>query len=246
MNQSVARLLNTKNSSEKLQKPISITILSILKTDAMNTANSIDDYILSFPKAVQTLLQQVRNTIQKAAPKATEAMKYGIPTFVLNGNLVHFGGYKTHIGFYPGAAGVVAFQEDITQYHSSKGAIQFPIDKPIPHALIRKIVLYRVNQNEEKAAQKGKKKTCENGHTFIKSSDCPTCPICEQNRKPASEWMNILSAPARRALENEKITTLAKLAKYKSADILKLHGMGPASIPKLTKVLSDAGLAFKK
>ncbi len=212
----------------------------------MNSADSIENYIQGFPKDVQVLLQEVRNTIQKAAPTATESIKYGIPTFVLNGNLVHFGGYKSHIGFYPGASGIEAFQKEIATYTSSKGAVQFPINKPIPHELIQKIVRYRIEQNEQKAAKKSKKQTCKNGHSFTKSSDCPTCPICERERKPTGEWMQTLSAPARRALENANIITLAKLATYNSAAILKLHGMGPASIPKLKKILSAAGLAFKK
>lgn len=231
-----------------MQKPISITILSNVTKNNMNSADSIDNYIRSFPEDVQVLLQEVRITIQKAAPTATETIKYGIPTFVLNGNLVHFGGYKSHIGFYPGAAGIEAFHKEIASYHNSKGAVQFPINKAIPHALIQKIVRYRVEQNEQKLAKKirNKKQTCKNGHTFTKSSDCPTCPICERERKPAREWMETLSAPAKRALEKANITTLAKLATYEPEAILKLHGMGPASIPKLAKILSAAGLAFKQ
>jgi uncharacterized protein YdhG (YjbR/CyaY superfamily) len=108
--------------------------------------DSIDTYISQFPTEVQTLLTQMRQTIQKAAPNATEAISYQIPTFKLNGNLVHFAGFKRHIGFYPGAAGIAAFQEELTGYKSAKGSVQFPLDKPLPLALVKKIVKFRVEQ----------------------------------------------------------------------------------------------------
>ncbi len=109
--------------------------------------DSMDTYIAAFPPEVQTLLQQLRQTIQKAAPSATEAISYQIPTFRLNGNLVHFAGFKKHIGFYPGAAGMVAFQDELTGYKSAKGSVQFPLDKALPLALVSKIVMFRVKQN---------------------------------------------------------------------------------------------------
>lgn len=89
-------------------------------------------------------------------------------------------------------------------------------------------------------------KTCKKGHSFYKSSDCPTCPICEKEHKPENEFLSLLSAPARRALENNGITTLRKLAKYSEKEILQLHGMGPGSIPKLKETLLREGLFFKK
>ena len=88
-------------------------------------------------------------------------------------------------------------------------------------------------------------KTCPKGHTFYKSSDCPTCPECEKDRKPTNSFLDALSGPARRALENEKITTLKKLAKHSEKEILALHGMGPSTIPKLKQFLKEAGLSFK-
>ncbi len=108
--------------------------------------DSIDAYIAQFPPEVQTLLVQMRQIIQKAAPSATEVMSYQIPTFKLNGNLVHFAGFKKHIGFYPGAAGIAAFQGELAGYKSAKGSVQFPLDKPLPLALVRKIVKFRVEQ----------------------------------------------------------------------------------------------------
>jgi uncharacterized protein YdhG (YjbR/CyaY superfamily) len=108
--------------------------------------DSIDTYIAQFPPEIQTLLVQMRQTIQKAAPNATEAMSYQIPTFKLNGNLVHFAGFKKHIGFYPGAAGIAAFQGELAGYKSAKGSVQFPLDKALPLALVGKIVKFRVEQ----------------------------------------------------------------------------------------------------
>lgn len=89
-------------------------------------------------------------------------------------------------------------------------------------------------------------KTCKNGHQFYKTSDCPTCPICENEKKPKTGFLSLMSAPARRALENNGITTLEKLAKYTESDLLKLHGMGPASMPVLKKALKEIGADLKK
>jgi uncharacterized protein YdhG (YjbR/CyaY superfamily) len=117
-------------------------------------SNSIDAYISNFPEATRVLLEMVRVTINKAAPKAEEAMAYGIPTFRLNGNLVHFAGYKNHIGFYPGPEALKNFKKEISVYKNAKGSVQFPLDKKIPLALITKIVKFRVKQNIEKAKVK--------------------------------------------------------------------------------------------
>lgn len=122
-------------------------------------AATMDEYISGFPKDIQIILQKMRAEIRKAAPEAEEAIKYGIPTFTLNGNLVHFGGFKNHIGFYPTPSGIEAFKKELSVYNGAKGSIQFPIDKPLPFALIGKIVKYRVKKNTEKAKPmaKGKK-----------------------------------------------------------------------------------------
>jgi len=112
----------------------------------MRTARFVDEYISSFPEPTQKLLQQMRRTIRKAAPAATETIKYGIPTFVLNGNLVHFGGFEHHVSFFPTSAPVEVFKRELSDYETTKGTIRFPLDKPLPLALIRKIVLYRVAQ----------------------------------------------------------------------------------------------------
>ncbi|MVN20667.1 iron chaperone [Mucilaginibacter arboris] len=119
----------------------------------------IGSYIESFPKDVQEILEQLRLTIRKAAPDAKETISYGMPAFKLNGSLVYFAAYKNHIGFYPTASGIKAFQQEISVYKNSKGAIQFPIDQPLPLDLITKIVKFRVNENLEKAETKAPKKT---------------------------------------------------------------------------------------
>ena len=96
------------------------------------------------------------------------------------------------------------------------------------------------------AASKGSLRVCEKGHRYYKSSDCPTCPVCEEERKPTDGFLSLLSAPARRALENAGIKTLADLSKHTEAGILKLHGMGPGSLPKLRKALEDEDRSFRK
>lgn len=116
-------------------------------------ANPIDEYIHKQSEAVQKILEEVRTVIKKAAPDAQETIKYGIPTFTLNGNLVHFGAYKNHIGFYPAPSGIEQFKAALSIYQSGKGTIQFPLDKPIPLDLIREVVLFRVKENLEKTKE---------------------------------------------------------------------------------------------
>ncbi len=125
-------------------------------TTAPAPTGNIDAYIAGFPADVQAILQNVRAVIRTAAPDAEEAMKYGIPTFVQNGNLIHFAGFKSHIGLYPTPSGIVAFKKELAVYASSKGAVQFPLDKPIPYALIEKITKFRVK--EDLAGAEAKKK----------------------------------------------------------------------------------------
>jgi uncharacterized protein YdhG (YjbR/CyaY superfamily) len=116
--------------------------------------NTINDYIASFPKDVQKILESIRETVQKAAPEATEKISYGMPTFVLNGNLVHFAAFKNHIGFYPVPSGIEKFKKELSKYKGAKGSVQFPLDEPMPLELIRKIVKFRVKENLAKAKEK--------------------------------------------------------------------------------------------
>lgn len=111
---------------------------------------TIDEYIAEFPEDIQNILEKIRKTIQDTVPEAEEAISYGMPTFKLQGNLIHFAAYKNHVGFYPAPSGIEAFKEEISKYKSSKGAIQFPLDEPIPYDLVEKIVIFRVNENLQK------------------------------------------------------------------------------------------------
>jgi uncharacterized protein YdhG (YjbR/CyaY superfamily) len=121
-------------------------------------ARTIDEYISGYPDDVQEILEKIRMTIRKAAPEAQETIKYGIPTFTLNGNLVHFAAFKNHIGFYPTPSGIEKFRKELSVYEGAKGSVQFPLDKPMPLSLISKLVKFRVKENMERAAPKGKKR----------------------------------------------------------------------------------------
>jgi uncharacterized protein YdhG (YjbR/CyaY superfamily) len=118
-------------------------------------AESIDQYIDGFPPEIQALLRQMRSVIASAAPTASEAIKYSMPTFTLHGNLVHFAGFKNHIGFYPGPSGIHAYTREISKYENSKGAVRFPLDQPLPVQLITKIVKFRVKETLAKEKLKG-------------------------------------------------------------------------------------------
>ncbi|HKR60902.1 MAG TPA: DUF1801 domain-containing protein [Pyrinomonadaceae bacterium] len=121
-------------------------------------AADIDEYIAGFPAEVQKLLEKVRSTIRKAAPKAEEAIKYQIPTFVLNGNLISFAGYKNHIGIYPAPREVAEFKKELSAYKGNKSTLQLPLDQPVPVDLISRIVKYQVKRSEARARAKKKTK----------------------------------------------------------------------------------------
>jgi uncharacterized protein YdhG (YjbR/CyaY superfamily) len=129
------------------------------KTQGMHT---IDEYIQSFPKPVQSKLEQIRHLVRELAPDAQEKISYQIPTFYLKGNLVHFAAFKGHIGFYPTPSGIEAFQKELSKYKNGKGSVQFPMDEPLPMELIRKMIKYRLEKKsgnaygKKKAAKKAK------------------------------------------------------------------------------------------
>jgi uncharacterized protein YdhG (YjbR/CyaY superfamily) len=123
--------------------------------DAFQTT---DEYIEQFSPEVQEILTNVRNVIKEAVPEATEKISYQMPTFYLHENLVHFAAYKNHIGYYPNPSGVEAFKDQLTSYKTSKGAIQFPLNKPIPYELISEIARYRVSESKAKAEAKAAKR----------------------------------------------------------------------------------------
>ncbi|MBE3118269.1 MAG: DUF1801 domain-containing protein [Spirochaetes bacterium] len=114
-------------------------------------AGTVDEYIKSFPQNIRKILEKIRGTIRSAAPSAVEKISYRMPTYWLNGNLVHFAGCAKHIGFYPTPSAITAFQKELSPYETSKGAVQFPIVRPMPLGLIRKMVAFRVRENRKKA-----------------------------------------------------------------------------------------------
>lgn len=129
-----------------------------MATAMKKNITTINEYIADFPVPVQEIMEKLRATIRKAAPKAEETIGYGIPTFKLEGNLVHFGGFKNHVGFYPAPRGIEEFKKELSVYKGAKGSVQFPLDKPLPLGLITKIVKFRVKENLEKAKIKLKRK----------------------------------------------------------------------------------------
>jgi uncharacterized protein YdhG (YjbR/CyaY superfamily) len=116
--------------------------------------SNIDEYIALFPVDVQKKLQGMRTVIKAAAPQAQEKISYQMPTFYLNGNLVHFAAFKNHIGFYPAPRGIEAFQQELSVYKGAKGSVQFPMDEPLPLELISRIVKFRVAENLKNAEMK--------------------------------------------------------------------------------------------
>ncbi|NMN39115.1 iron chaperone [Pedobacter sp. SG918] len=115
---------------------------------------NIDQYIANFPIETQKLLHQIRETIHKAVPEANEVISYGMPAFKQNSVLVYFAGYAKHIGFYPTGSGIEAFKEEFTQYKWSKGAVQFPLNKPLPLDLITRIAKFKAERDSEKIKKK--------------------------------------------------------------------------------------------
>lgn len=118
--------------------------------DKRQTYESIDEYINTFPEPIQKKLVEMREAIREQAPQAQEKINYQMPTFYLNGNLVHFAAFSKHIGFYPAPSGIEAFKEKLSRYKSAKGSVQFPLDEPLPIELIKEIVRFRVAENMQK------------------------------------------------------------------------------------------------
>jgi len=190
----------------------------------MPKAENIDAYIEQFPADVQKQLQRLRRLVKKSAPKAEETISYGMPAFRQNRVLVYFAGYKNHIGFYPTGSGIKKFAKEIQGYVHSKGAVQFPIDAPLPADLIKSIVVFRVAEDNAVAdLKKQKQQTIITDKNFAAG----------------------LSAPAQRALVYAGIKTIRQLAKWSEADLLKLHGLGPSAMPKIKSLLAERGLALK-
>jgi len=122
-----------------------------------NEIKTVEDYLAGFPPGTRKLLRKVRETIQKAAPEAEEVISYRMPAYKLNGVLVYFTGYQNHIGLYPTASGIQAFQSELTPFKWAKGSVQFPLDRPVPFNLIDKMVQFRVRENLQKFRSRNKK-----------------------------------------------------------------------------------------
>jgi uncharacterized protein YdhG (YjbR/CyaY superfamily) len=118
---------------------------------------NVDEYISGFPENLRTPLEEMRTTIKKAAPKCEEVISYQMPAYKYFGILVYFAGYKNHIGFYPTASGIEVFKNELSKYKGAKGSVQFPLDKPLPGALISKIVKFKLKENIRKAETKMQK-----------------------------------------------------------------------------------------
>ena len=118
---------------------------------------TIDEYIATFEPDIQKTLNEIRDFIKKEAPGATEKISYGMPTFYLDGNLVHFAAFKDHYGVFPSPSGIDAFEAELAPYRSGKGTLRFALDKPIPWEIIRKVVRFRVAENAKKTKKKAKK-----------------------------------------------------------------------------------------
>lgn len=174
-----------------------------------NSPETIDEYIAGFPAHTKKLLQQTRAIIKKAAPAAGEKISYGIPTFTLDGNLVHFGGFKNHIGFFPAASAIKAFQKQLAAYKGAKGSVQFPLTEPLPVQLITKMVQYRVKENKAKAAAKQKAKPVIQKQKAGKLSD----------EEVVKAYMNTLSPAAKK--EIDAVRTIIKKANSKLGERIK-------------------------
>ena len=115
---------------------------------------TIDDYIAASPENTRAMLEKIRQIIRENAPNAEETISYGMPSFKLNGNLVYFAAFKNHIGFYPVPSGIEAFRDELAPFIAGKGTLQFPLDKPIPYDIIKKVVVFRVKENLAKAKKR--------------------------------------------------------------------------------------------
>ncbi len=141
----------------------------------MKSYKDIPSYIAAAPAGARAKLKEMRTIVKKSVPRGTtESISYGIPTYKFNGNLVHFGGFKDHIGFFPASSGVAAFKKELAIYASSKGTVRFPLEKPLPKELIARIVKLRVKETLSYAKSKGFR-LCNRGHFYKGKAPCPVC-----------------------------------------------------------------------
>ena len=129
----------------------------------MVEVKSVDEYIAQYPDEVKVLLEQMRTNIKNAVTEDVEDISYGMPTFKLEGNLVHFAAHKSHIGFYPAPSGILAFEEELKAYKSAKGSVQFPFDRPLSLELVTQMCMFRAEENRAIAEERAKKKLSRKG-----------------------------------------------------------------------------------
>jgi uncharacterized protein YdhG (YjbR/CyaY superfamily) len=151
-----------------------------MQTDR-NNSTLVEQYIRQFPPEIGERLNKIREIIRKAAPEATEVIAYQMPTYRLNGNLIHYAAFKHHIGLYPTPGGIEAFKKELAEFKWAKGSIQFPHDKPVPYDLILRIVDYRVSENSKKGTQKGNKYTLTDA------------AVLKATGKGWANWFNLLN-----------------------------------------------------
>ena len=174
---------------------------------------NVDAYIVPFPENIRKILERVRMTVIRAAPGAEETISYGMPAYRYKGRvIIYFAGYKNHIGVYATPLAHAAFQKELSGYKQGRGSVQFPLDQPMPLDLIKRMVQFRIKQQDE----------------------------------PLTDIFAGLSAPARRALQNNGIATLEDLARHTETEILSFHGIGKTAIPILQKALKEKKLKFQK
>ena len=196
---------------------------------ATKKAGTIDEFLAEVNAEQRAALEKLRKDIKAAAPEAEECINYGVPAFRLHGKmLAGFAASANHCALYPGSLPIEVHAKELEAYDTSKGAIRFQPAKPLPAALVRKLVRTQAAElaPRARAASTSRKST-------TKQSD-------------GGDFLSAIPAPARRALETYGVTTLKKLAGCSEDEILKLHGVGPGSIPKLRAALAEGGLAFRK
>ncbi|MBX7094732.1 MAG: DUF1801 domain-containing protein [Flavobacteriales bacterium] len=200
-------------------------------------SDPIRNYIDRHPEPAASMMIELDQLISKLIPDAERKLSYGMPAYRSSENLVYFAAFKHHIGFFPTSKPIEHFKEELSDYKTSKGTIQFPFGKKIPAALIRKIVLFRITTVKEKNKSTATIITCKKGHTYTKTSDCRTCPKCEAENKNTNCFVPGLSAPAWRALQAAGIKNKNELKKFGIARLNKLHGVGPQALKLVEEFL---------
>lgn len=187
---------------------------------------TVDEYLSALPRDVRTALQKIRTQVKKLVPSATEKISYGMPTFFTHRALVGYAAHTGHCSFYPWSGTTLKkFTKELSGFETSAGTVRFTVDRPIPAALIKKIVQARLVEHAEK----------DSVH-----------PNKNITPREGFEHLAGVAAPARRALSGASIRTLADLAKRREKEVAELHGMGPKALGILRVEMKRAGLSFKK